>query len=145
MTPREIKAVLVTRHSLLPSQEDAILKAGFKIVEIVPQVPSEISELIKWCREQKQKGVEAIVTTALPIHLIPPILSAGLRLFVFKMNSIATVYSREEAERIKNEKQTHRIVLEGRLGEKATFRIVEFVGLYEIKEVKIVEELVVPA
>ncbi len=142
---KKIKTILVTRHELLPAQQIALQKAGIEIVEVVPQVPSEITQLQKWCQEVKQRGVEAIVTTALPLHLIPPILQSKLRLFILKMNAIKTTESKEEAQLIVNEKPTHRVILEGRLGEKPTFRVVEFIGLVEIKKVEVVEELVVPA
>lgn len=142
-TQTQIKAILVTRHKLLPAQEVALQKAGIEIVEVVPQVPSEVSELEKWCREKKAQGVEAIVTVALPPHLIA-VIQKHLRVLVFKMKTIATTESEEEAMKLVQEKPTHRTALAGAIGEKKTWRVVEFEGLVEIK-VQIEEKPIVSA
>ncbi len=136
------KAVLVGRHKLLPAQEEALRKAGFEIVEQVPQIPSEPGELQKWAQEVKSRGISTIVIQALPPHLIAILLQAGLEVISMKMQAVATVTTEEEAKRLVAEAPEKRTFLPAREG---GFRVVEFVGLTRIKRIVIEEEPITTA
>ena len=123
-----MKAVLVIRHKLLPSQEEAIKKAGLEIIEQIQQIPEKPEEFQKFVQELKAKGIEAVLTIALPPHLLAQ-LQRFFKILVFKMEAIKTVESEEEAKKLVEEKPTHRVALQGALGEKKTFRVLEFKGI----------------
>jgi len=129
-----MKAVLVIRHRLLPAQEEAIKKAQIEIVETIQQIPEPTTPQFKqFVSELKAKGVEAILTVALPPHLLMAIQQAGFKLLIFKMEAVKTVESEEEAKKLVEEAPHKRVALPGALGEKKTFRVVEFKGIYEVK------------
>ena len=136
------KVVTVVRHKLLPSQEEALRKANFEVLRNVEQIPNpgtqEFNQLIQ---QLKAEGVKGIVTVALPPHLLQA-LSQHFEVFILKMEAIKTTENQAEAEKLVNEKPTHRVALKGALGEKETFRILEFKGIFKIK-VQIIEEPVV--
>jgi len=132
-----MKAVLVTRHTLLRIQEESIRKAGLKIVKTILQVPVESNELQKFIAELKSEGVEAIVTTGLPPHLIAQ-LQNHFTIYVLKSKAILTTEKEEEAKKLYNENTEKRFIL---LGEKS-YRVMEFVGLYKVR-VQVEEEPVV--
>jgi len=126
-----MKVALVTRHKLLPSQEEAIKKAGLEVVETIQQIPEKPEELQKFVQELKQKGVEAILTVALPPHLLAQ-LQRFFKILIFKMEAIATV-PQEQAEKLVAEAPHKRVALPGRPGEP--FRVMEFKGIFEVKVV----------
>jgi len=132
-----MKAVLVTRHTLLRIQEESISKAGLKIVRTVMQIPTEQSELQKFISELKSQGIEAIVTTGLPPHIIAQ-LQNHFTIYVLKSKAILTTEKEEEAKKVYSENSEKRYIL---LGEKS-YRVMEFVGLYKVR-VQVEEEPVV--
>jgi len=137
-----IKAILVGRHSLLESQVKTLYEAEIEIIGQVSQVPTEPQKLQEFINELKQKGVKALVVQALPLHLIAQLLQ-HFEIYIFKMEAIAVSESLEEAKKIMELKPTHRIILPSRVGEKESYRVLEFKGLFKIKEIKVVEEPVV--
>ena len=128
-----MKAVLVIRHKLLPSQEEAIKKAGLEIIEQIQQIPEKPEEFQKFVQELKARGIEAVLTVALPPHLLMAIQQAGFKRLIFKMEAIKTTESEEEAKKLVAEAHEKRVALPGALGEKKTYRILEFKGIYEVK------------
>jgi len=136
-----MRAILVSRHRLLPAQEEAIKKAGIEIIEVVQAVPEEKNELQKFIQQLKQKGVEAIVAAALPAPLVAQ-LQNHFRIFILKMRNIKVTESEEEAKKLEAEAPRKRVALPPVRGN--AWRVVEFIGLYETR-IHIEERLVVPA
>jgi len=132
-----MKAVLVTRHTLTRLQEESIRKAGLKIVKTVMQIPTEPTELQKFVNELKSQGIESIVTTGLPPHIIAQ-LQNHFTIYVLKSKAILTTQSEEEAKKVYSENTEKRFIL---LGEK-TYRVMEYIGLYKVR-VQVEEEPVV--
>ena len=129
-----MKVALVTRHQLLEAQKEAIKKAGLEVVEQVAQIPEPTTPQFKqFVQELKQKGVEAILTVALPPHLMHAIQQAGFKILVFKMEAIKTTESEEEAKKLVEEAPHKRVALAGAIGEKKTFRVMEFKGIVEVR------------
>ena len=136
-----MKAVLISRHELLPSQRRALEKAGLEIVKTVAAVPTEPAELRKFIEQLKSEGVEAIVAAALPLPLLVQ-LQNHFPIFILKMRQVAVANNEEEAKRIVNEAPERRVALPPIRGPH--WRVVEFEGLYKVR-VQLEEELVAPA
>jgi len=126
-----VKAVYVGRHRLLPAQSRALEELGVEIVRNVENLPTEPAQLNTLISQLKAEGVEAVVTIALPPHLLAA-LSSKFRTFVFEMRS-ATVSSISEAEEFVRQDPTKRTFLPGRPGEP--IRVLEFVSINEVKVV----------
>ena len=125
-----MKAVYVGRHVLLPAQERGVRELGLEIIRKVENLP-EGQELTKLINDLKNEGVEAVITVALPPHLLAT-LSKAFRVFVFEMKS-STVSSTSDAEKWVAENPEKRTYLPGRPGEPT--RVMEFQGINEIKVV----------
>ena len=138
----KIKAVLIGRHRLLPAQQEAIQRLGVEIVEQVAQVPTEPQQLQKFISELKQKGIQALIVQALPIELLSQLLK-HFTIFFMKMQQAALVESEEEAQRLVAEKPEKRVAIPSAVGERKTFRIMEFVGVTRVKKIVIEEEPVI--
>jgi predicted Fe-Mo cluster-binding NifX family protein len=123
-----MKAVYVGRHVLLPAQERGVRELGLEIIRKVENLP-EGQELTKLINDLKNEGVEAVITVALPPHLLAT-LSKAFRVFVFEMKS-STVPAITEAEKWVAENPEKRTYLPGRPGEPT--RVMEFVGINEVK------------
>ena len=126
------KAVLVTRHRLLPSQE-ADVNRYFTVVAKYEQLPSNPREVMALASELKSKGVDYVITTVLPPQLLQALERGGLTVVVMKMDAIATV-PKEEAEKLVAEKPDRRVALPGRSPEEP-YRVVEYKGLYKVRVV----------
>jgi len=123
-----MKAVYVGRHTLLPAQEQGVRELGLEIVKRIENLP-EGQELTKLVSSLKNEGVEAVITVALPPHLLAS-LSKAFRVFVFEMRS-STVQTIAEAEKWVTEEPTKRTYLPGRPGEPV--RLLEFTGINEVR------------
>jgi len=134
----KIKAILVTRHELMPVQK-ATLEQIAEIVEVVPQIPTEPQQFQEFVRQVKAKGAEAIVSVGLPLPIIVQLKQAGLRVILSKQEAIFTG-SEEEAKKIQAEKPEVRFVLTTKSGEKSMARVLEFKGWVEIEKVEVVEK-----
>jgi predicted Fe-Mo cluster-binding NifX family protein len=124
-----VKAVYVGRHRLLPAQFRALEELGVEIVRNVENLPTEPQPLAQLLNQLKDEGVEAVVTIALPPHLLAA-LSSKFRTFVFEMKSV-TVNTIDEAEEFVRQNPSTRTYLPGRQGEPV--RVLEFVGINEVK------------
>jgi len=91
----------------------------------------EGQELNKLLNQLKSEGIEAVITVALPPHLLAA-LSRVFKVYVFEMKS-STVSSVAEAENWVSEDPTKRTYLPGRPGEPV--RVLEFIGINEVKVV----------
>jgi hypothetical protein len=127
----KVRAVYVGRHKLLPAQERALRELSLEVVRRVENLPTEPQSLQKLLQELKSQGVEAVVTIALPPHLLAP-LTQSFKTYVFEMKSF-TVESVAEAEHYVAENPEFRTYLPGRLGEPV--RVLEFQGISEVKVV----------
>jgi len=107
-----VKAVLIGRHQLLPAQMEALQKIKIEVIEQIPQVPTEAQQIVEFVKQLKEKGVEALVIQALPPHLIAQ-LQQHFTILVLKMEVVATVKSKEEAEKIKAQAPEKRVILQG--------------------------------
>ncbi|MEM4601896.1 MAG: hypothetical protein QW808_03240, partial [Desulfurococcaceae archaeon] len=136
-----IRAVYVGRHRLLPTQEAALRELNINVVRIIENLPNDIQQLRQLLRELRATA-DAIVTVALPINLLIEIKNAGFRVFVFRMSS-GTVRDIAEAEAWVSQAPERRTYLPGRPGEPV--RVMEFVGIDEITEIRIVSRQVWPA
>jgi len=123
-----MKAVYVSRHTLLPSQERGVRELGLEIIRKIENLP-EGQELIKLINDLKSEGIEAVITVALPPHLLAS-LSKAFRVFVFEMRS-STVPTVTDAEKWVAEAPERRTYLLGRPGEPV--RVMEFIGINETK------------
>jgi tryptophan synthase alpha subunit len=125
------KTVYVGRHKLLPLQARALEELGLEIVKVVENLPTEPKELQNLLQSLKSQGVQAVVTIALPPHLLAQ-LSQAFKTYVFEMKSF-TVANVAEAEKFVSEKPSARTYLLGRPGEPV--RVLEFTAVNEVKVV----------
>jgi len=126
-----MKVVYVGRHKLLPLQARALGELGLEIIKQVENLPTDPKELQSLLQSLKAEGIEAIVTIALPPHLLAQ-LSQAFKTYVFEMKS-STVKTVEEAEKFVAEKPECRTYLPGRPGEP--IRVLEFSAVNEVKVV----------
>ena len=124
-----MRTVYVGRHQLLPLQEQALAQLGLSIVRRIENLPTEPAALNALSSELQKEGVEAIVTVALPPHLLAQ-LSSKFPLYVFEMKSV-TFQSLEEAEKWIAERPEARTYLPGRPGEPV--RGLEFTCINRVK------------
>jgi predicted Fe-Mo cluster-binding NifX family protein len=128
----KVKVVYVGRHKLLPAQEKALLNGlNFEVVKTIENLPTEPAALNALIQQLKSEGIQAVVTVALPPHLLAS-LSAALKVYVFEMKS-HTVSTIEEAEKFVAENPSARTYLPGRPGEP--IRVLEFNAINEVKVV----------
>jgi hypothetical protein len=125
-----MKAVYVGRHALLPAQEQGVKELGLEVVRKVENLPDG-QELIKLINDLKNEGIQAVITIALPPHLLAS-LSKAFRVFVFEMRS-STVPTVTDAEKWVAENPAKRTYLPGKPGEP--IRVMEFIGINETKVV----------
>jgi len=125
-----MKAVYVGRHVLLPAQERGVRELGLEVVKKIENLPDG-AELNKLINDLKNEGIQAVITIALPPHLLAS-LSKAFRVFVFEMRS-STVPTINDAEKWVAEAPERRTYLPGRPGEPV--RIMEFIGINETKVV----------
>jgi hypothetical protein len=123
------KAVYVGRHQLLQLQEQALGELGIAIVRRIENLPTEPAALARELEQLQREGVEAVVTVALPPHLLAAI-SQRFATFVFEMKSV-TFQSLEEAEKWIAERPEARTYLPGRPGEPV--RGLEFTCINRVK------------
>jgi len=129
MSVKTVKTVYVGRHKLLPAQEKAIEELQLQIVKTIENLPTEPSELSKLLQQLINEGVQAIVTVALPPHLLAA-LSSKFKTYVFEMKSY-TADTVETAEKFVAERPEYRTYLPGRPGEPV--RLLEFTAVNEVK------------
>jgi hypothetical protein len=135
-----MKAVYVGRHLLLDEQKKALEALDISITQQVENLPNDLQQLRQLLRELRSQA-GAVVTVALPINLLLEIKNAGFRVFVFRMNS-STARDVVEAEAWVAEAPQRRTYLPGRPGEPV--RVMEFVAVDEITEIKIITKQVYP-
>ena len=133
-----MKVVLVSRHKLLPSQEKAIKELKWQIVEQVQQLPEDPKELSKLVQRWKERGVQGVLTVALPPHILAT-LSKLIDIYVFKMKAYTLPES--EAKKLVEEKPEYRVTLPPPPGKGELWRVVEFVGISKVKVVIEEEEV----
>jgi uncharacterized coiled-coil protein SlyX len=126
-----MKVAYVGRHKLLQLQERALAELGMEIVKKIENLPTEPAQLNQLLNELQAAGVEAIVTIALPPHLLAA-LSQRFPLYVFEMRSV-TFQTQEEAEKWATEKPEARTWIPGRPGEP--IRGLEFAGVNKVRVV----------
>ena len=102
---------------------------NFQIVKSVENLPTEPEALKALIQQLKAEGVQAVVTVALPPHLLAS-LSSAFKVYVFEMKS-STVSTVEEAEKFVAENPSARTYLPGRPGEP--IRVLEFNAVNEVK------------
>jgi len=127
--PEKIKAVYVGRHKLLPAQTQALRELNLEIAKQIENLPTEPKDLQSLLQNLRAEGVQAVVTVALPPHLLAQ-LSQAFKTYVFEMKS-STVQSVEEAEKFVTERPEARTYLPGRPGEPV--RVLEFTAVNEVK------------
>jgi uncharacterized coiled-coil protein SlyX len=125
------KVVYVGRHKLLPAQTKALEELNFQIVKTIENLPTEPAALDALIQQLRAEGVQAIVTVALPPHLLAS-LSRAFKVYVFEMKS-STVSTIEEAEKFVAQNPSARTYLPGRPGEP--IRVLEFTAINEVKVV----------
>jgi len=126
-----MKAVYVGRHNLLPLQQEGIRELGLELVKQIENLPTEPKEINQVIQQLKAEDIQAVVTVALPPHLLAS-LSQNFKVFVFEMKS-STVPSTADAEKWIAENPSRRTYLPGRPGEPT--RVLEFIGINEVKVV----------
>ena len=133
-----MKVVLVSRHKLLPSQEKALKELKWQIVEQVQQLPEDPKEISKLVQEWKEKGIEGVLTVALPPHILAS-LSKLIDIYVFKMKAYTVPES--EAKKLVEEARDRRVALPPPPGKGELWRVVEFIGISKVKVVIEEEEV----
>ncbi|MCC6051484.1 MAG: hypothetical protein LM580_12300 [Thermofilum sp.] len=126
-----MRVAYVGRHRLLPLQQRALEELGMSIVRTIENLPTEPAALSALLNELQAAGIEAIVTIALPPHLLAQ-LSNRFPLYVFEMRS-TTFQTQEEAERWVAEKPEARTYIPGRPGEPV--RGLEFAAINRVRVV----------
>ena len=126
-----MRVAYVGRHQLLPLQLAALEELGMSIARTIENLPTEPAALSALLHELQAAGIEAIVTIALPPHLLAQ-LSNRFPLYVFEMKSV-TFQSAAEAEKWVAEAPSKRTYLPGRPGEP--IRGLEFTGINRVKVV----------
>jgi hypothetical protein len=124
-----MKVAYVGRHQLLPLQLAALEELGMSITRRIENLPTEPAALNALLSELQAAGVEAVVTVALPPHLLAQ-LSSKFPLYVFEMKSF-TFQTQEEAERWAAEAPERRTYLLGRAGEPV--RGLEFIAINKVR------------
>jgi len=124
-----MKVAYIGRHTLLPDQKRGVEELGLKIVKQIENLPTEPKEINQVVQQLKAEDIQAIVTVALPPHLLAS-LSQNFKVFVFEMKS-STVPSIADAEKWVAENPSRRTYLPGRSGEPV--RVLEFIGINEVK------------
>jgi hypothetical protein len=125
----KMKAVYVGRHKLLPAQSRALEELSLEITRTVENLPTEPQQLNQLLQQLAAEGVQAVVTVALPPHLLAS-LSSKFKVYIFEMKS-STVPTVAEAEKYVAEAPEKRTYLLGRPGEPV--RILEFTTVNEVK------------
>jgi len=125
------KVVYVGRHKLLPAQLKALEELQLQIVKTIENLPTEAPQLNALIQQLKAEGVQAIVTVALPPHLLAA-LSQSFKVYVFEMKSY-TADTVETAEKFVAQAPDRRTYLPGRPGEPV--RLLEFTAVNEVKVV----------
>jgi uncharacterized coiled-coil protein SlyX len=125
----KIRVVYVGRHKLLPAQERALEELNFEIVKTIENLPHDSAALSSLIQQLKAEGVQAVVTVALPPHLLAS-LSSAFKVYVFEMKS-STVPNVEEAEKFVAQNPSARTYILGRPGEPV--RVLEFTAINEVK------------
>ncbi|MCC6050759.1 MAG: hypothetical protein LM580_08635 [Thermofilum sp.] len=124
-----MRVAYVGRHQLLPLQQQALEELGMTIVRRIENLPTEPAALSSLLSELQREGIEAVVTVALPPHLLAQ-LSNRFPLYVFEMKSV-TFQSAAEAEKWVAEAPSKRTYLLSRPGEP--IRGLEFSGVNRVK------------
>jgi hypothetical protein len=124
-----VKSVYVGRHRLLPAQQEALNELKLCVVKQIENLPMDAGELNALLRQLRNEGIEAVVTIALPPHLLAQ-LSATFPLYVFEMKS-STVPTVEDAQRWVQEDPGSRTYLPGRPGE--AIRVLQFTGVNRVR------------
>jgi predicted Fe-Mo cluster-binding NifX family protein len=127
--PDKVKVVYVGRHRLLPAQTRALEDLGLEIVRQVENLPTEPQQLNQLLQQLAAEGVRAVITVALPPHLLAT-LSSKFKTYVFEMKSY-TADTVETAEKFVAERPEYRTYLPGRPGEPV--RLLEFIAVNEVK------------
>jgi len=127
--------LLVTRHKLLPLQENDIQNIC-KDVHLTYELETDQRKLLEHI-----KPYDAIIGV-IPLPLQVQILGNGKALIIFAMRSIGTVDSKEDAEYLASKYPERATILPpSREGEK--YRVVLYEGLKKIKEIKVIDEWIV--
>jgi hypothetical protein len=124
-----MRTAYVGRHRLLPAQARALQELGLEVVRQIENLPTEPKELNQVLQQLKAEGIQAVITIALPPHLLAS-LSQSFRVFVFEMRS-STVPNVEEAEKFVAQAPEKRTYLPGRPGEP--IRVLEFTAINEVR------------
>ena len=119
-----MKAVVVSRHELLPAQARALDALGAEIVEIAGQYAPD-TDNPRW----QGQGVEAVFTIALPPALLARLCEA-FRGFTFDMESVGMTDSEAEARAWCAQSPEVRSYLPAREG---SHRLLEFRGVSELR------------
>jgi hypothetical protein len=126
-----VKVVYVGRHKLLPAQLKALEELRLQIAKQIENLPTEPQALQQLIQQLRAEGVQAVVTVALPPHLLAA-LSSAFKVYVFEMKS-STVSSIAEAEKYVAQNPAARTYLPGRPGEPV--RVLEFSAINEVRVV----------
>jgi hypothetical protein len=126
-----VRVVYVGRHKLLPAQLKALEELQLQIAKQIENLPTEPQALQQLIQQLKAEGIQAVVTVALPPHLLAS-LSSAFKTYVFEMKS-STVPTVQEAEKFVAENPSARTYLPGRPNEPV--RVLEFVAINEVKVV----------
>lgn len=132
------KYVVVGRHKFTSRQEKLLEEAGFTVqtarIEQM-QSPQEVVE------KAKETGASAIVVQALPMHLLAQLLQhasrAGMSVYSFRIEAVATINSEEEARKIAEETGADIVLPDPRSG---NYRVSKTVALQKVKRIVVEAE-----
>ena len=127
--------LLVSRHKLLASQENDLMKICQKIVK-VDMLPTDLNEL--------RKTIEpySAVVGIIPLPLQAQILQSRKAVLLFYMESIGTTMTKEEAQQLLARSGAEGVILPP-VKEGEPYRVTVYRGLLRVKEIKIEDEFVI--
>ena len=131
-----VECLVVSRHKLLPAQEQDIQKiCGNSFVQ-VPEIPTDPKQL-----QDFVKPYNKIIGT-FPTNLIDPLTKTGKEVDIFEMRNLGTYSNPEEAKNVADKYPGFTVVLQGnKPGEPS--RVVFYEGISRVKRVVIEKEKVI--
>lgn len=123
------KCLLVSRHKLLPAQEEDIKGICGEITQ-VPELPTEQKALVETIAPYE------VVIGTLPVSLIAQIVQTKKTFIMFSMKSLGTFQSLEEAKSLEQKYPGRVAILPGKPGEPV--RVTLYQGLALVQKVEIV-------
>ena len=127
--------LLVSRHKLLPAQENDI-NAVCKQVTRTDMLPTDANELKKFVEQY------TAIIGVIPLPLQVQLKQFGKEVILFYMESVGTVSTKQEAEQLLAKAGGQGVILPP-AKEGEPYRISMYKGLLKVKEIKVEDEFII--